>query len=511
MAIKISGTTVIDDSRNITNVVAVGDTSTTTFLGDGSGLTGVQAGSASFTATGAISNGATVIINSDGTISAVAEQAGDAPIIGSESIFHSANTANVAAAYDPDQQRVIVCYRDDADGSYGKAVVGTVSGSDITFGTEVTFNSASSGQMTVAYDTNTDRALVSYASGGAEYGTARVLTISGNSISVGNANTFHFGSTGEMFSVFDSSNNKVVITYRDTGSSNRGRAIVATITGGSTNTVSFGSEATWIDAFVNYHKVVFDSTNNKVVICGGYTSDNKAKAYVGTVSGTDITFGSASQFSNSGSYNVGAAFDTTNDKVVIVFRDATNSSYMAGIVGTVSGTNISFGSTTYINSFASSELSATYDSQNDKVVAVTGTTSKVYMGTVSGTSITFDGGSTFNSGGASYTAPIFDTTNNVAVISYRDTSNNNKAASVVVDNTGTNASSATFLGIAAEAISNGSSGSVTIVTGINASQSGLTAGQQYFVQRDGTLDTTADNPSLLAGTAISATKLIVKR
>ena len=38
----------------------------------------------------------------------------------------------------------------------------------------------------------------------------------------------------------------------------------------------------------------------------------------------------------------------------------------------------------------------------------------------------------------------------------------------------------------------------------------LTAGQSYFVQTDGTISTTAGTPSVFAGTAVSATKLIVK-
>jgi 6-phosphogluconolactonase (cycloisomerase 2 family) len=38
----------------------------------------------------------------------------------------------------------------------------------------------------------------------------------------------------------------------------------------------------------------------------------------------------------------------------------------------------------------------------------------------------------------------------------------------------------------------------------------LTAGEKYYVQNDGTLSTTAGTPSVLAGTAISATKLVVK-
>jgi len=507
MAIKISGTTVIDDSRNVTDVENVGDANTV-YTGDGSNLTGIQVGSSSFTASGAISNGTTVILNSDGTVSAVTTESSDVPIIGSTSTFHSPSTTFIATAYDPDEGKVIICYRDNVD-NYGRAVVGTVSGSDITFGTEVTFNSSSTQDISLVYDTNSNRALVSYP-GGSSYGTSRVLSISGNSITVGSATAFHFGSTGLIRSTFDSSNNKVVIVYRDTASGNRGRAIVATINA-SNNTVSFGSEATWIDDFCNNFDVTFDSTNNKVVICGGFTgaSGSKARAYVGTVSGTSITFGTPGIFSNSGLYYVAAAFDSTNGKVVIVFQDPDNSSYMAGIVGTVSGTGISFGSVVVINSVTSINLSAAYDSNNGKIVAVTGTASKVYMGTVSGTSITFDGGSTYDSNNSTYTSVIFDTTNNISVISYRKSSNS--GASVVVDNTGTNATDDNFIGIAAEAISNGSSGSITIVTGINESQTGLTTGQQYFVQRDGTIDTTADTPSLLAGTAISATKLIVKR
>jgi hypothetical protein len=39
----------------------------------------------------------------------------------------------------------------------------------------------------------------------------------------------------------------------------------------------------------------------------------------------------------------------------------------------------------------------------------------------------------------------------------------------------------------------------------------LTAGQKYYVQTDGTLGLSPASPSVLAGTAQSATKLIIKR
>ena len=45
---------------------------------------------------------------------------------------------------------------------------------------------------------------------------------------------------------------------------------------------------------------------------------------------------------------------------------------------------------------------------------------------------------------------------------------------------------------------------------VNDRQACLTAGQSHFVQTGGALTTTSGNPSVFAGTAISATNIIVK-
>jgi len=59
-------------------------------------------------------------------------------------------------------------------------------------------------------------------------------------------------------------------------------------------------------------------------------------------------------------------------------------------------------------------------------------------------------------------------------------------------------------------VASGQSASIDIIGSVSDNQGGLTAGQQYFVQTDGTIGTTAATPSVLAGTAISATELLVK-
>ena len=48
------------------------------------------------------------------------------------------------------------------------------------------------------------------------------------------------------------------------------------------------------------------------------------------------------------------------------------------------------------------------------------------------------------------------------------------------------------------------------VVGNTSTQSSLTAGSLYYVQSDGTLGTTAATPSVVAGKAISSTKLLIQ-
>ena len=79
MAIKISGNTVIDDSRNITSS---GTMSANAYIGDGSQLTNLPGGGnvLKSTASGTLADGDTVVVNTDGTVSAV-EQVGSAWIV----------------------------------------------------------------------------------------------------------------------------------------------------------------------------------------------------------------------------------------------------------------------------------------------------------------------------------------------------------------------------------------------------------------------------------------------
>ena len=88
---------------------------------------------------------------------------------------------------------------------------------------------------------------------------------------------------------------------------------------------------------------------------------------------------------------------------------------------------------------------------------------------------------------------------------------------VIVNSNGTvsavaspNLTSTNYIGISDGAYSNAATATVQVAGAVDDAQTGLTAGQSYYVQTDGTLSTTPDDPSVFAGTALSSTELLVK-
>jgi hypothetical protein len=494
-------------------VNAVGVVTATSFSGDGSTLSGVESGVVNFVASGAISNGATVIIKDDGTVGIIT-QTGSAASVGSESVFEPNSSHEYAVTYDSDNDKIVIAYRSGADNK-GYAIVGTVSGTSISFGTAVEFNSFSTEYFAIAY-MGSSKVFIAYRDNDPPAaGKAIVGTVSGTSISVGSEAEFVSNEILDWSSVvYDPDTGKVVIIWRDNVSPHDGRAVVATVTGTS---ISYGSITTFETDSNQYIGAVYDTTNDKVVIAyKNFTNSKYGTAIVGTVSGTSISFGTAVVF-NSGETNyIPETLGFTNGKVVIAYQDTSNSSYGTAIVGTVSGTSISFGTPVVFESAASSYISISSNSSNGKVVISyrdegNSDYGTVIVGTVSGTDITFGTPLVYNSAESSYTSSAYDSTSDQVVIAYRDAGGSYYGTALVYSfsTLATNLTTENYIGIAGEAISNTSTGKINIVGGINSGQSGLTTNKKYYVGPTGILTTTADTPSVVAGTSVSDTKILV--
>ena len=440
-----------------------------------------------FVATGTLASGQAVILKTDGTVAAVT---GVAEGVGAESVFESATSNYGVATYDSTNNKVVIAYQDGGNSNYGTAVVGTVSGTSISFGTPVVFESGTVQYISATYDSANEKVVIAYSDNdNSYYGTAVVGTVSGTSISFGSPVVFLSGYTFYTSAVYDSTSNKTVIAYRDSITTNYGTAIVGTVSGTS---ISFGTPVVFESAVSAHIAATYDSSNNKVVIA--YTDGGNSSygtAIVGTVSGTSISFGTAVVFEAAIVNTTTVTFDSNSNKIVITYGDGGNSYYGTAIVGTVSGTSISFGTAVVFNAAnTQTYTSATFDSTNNKVViAYTNTANSSHgaaiAGTVSGTSISFGATTVTNAAVTYYNAATYDSTNNKVVIAYKDAGNSNYGTAVVFTVGSSNNTS--FIGITSEAISNTATGAVNVYGGINVVQTGLTIGSDYYVQTDGSL------------------------
>ena len=421
--------------------------------------------------------------------------------LGSPSIYESAGVAEVGSAYDANAQKVVIAYRDAGNSNYGTAVVGTVSGTGISFGTPVVFESAVARYSAVAYDANAQKVVIAYKDvDNSNSSTAIVGTVSGTSISFGTPVVFDSNSSGDFAATYDTNAQKVVIAYMT--ANDNGIAIVGTVSGTS---ISFGSGTQLENSRNSELSIAYDSANQKVVVAyKDLENSNYGTAVVGTVSGTSISFGTPAVFNAATSTANSITYDSNSGKVVIAYYDGGNSNYGTAVVGTISGTSISFGSEVVFEASNTSNTSAIYDPSAQRIVIAyrANSVGNVIVGNVSGTSISFATSVQFESGAANSNTTIYDTNNSKVVISYQDGGNSDYGTAVVFQ--------AAYENISRGEVADGGHALVDTQGAISDNQIGLTPAQSYFVQNDGTLSTTAADPSVFAGTAVSATKLIVK-
>lgn len=511
------GIKVPDYGMTVTGVVTA-----TSYQGDGSGLSGVESGVSNFVASGtgnSVQPGEPLVINTDGTVSTVRSTGSSStPVTSSQVLYNSSDAIWNKVVY-IGNDKVVICYA----GWQGKAVVGTVSGNTITFGTPVQFSIQTATALCATYDSDNNKLVIFYRDSGQSTSTnlyGIVGTISGTTIAFGNPTQIANTDSTYTTCTYDTNVNRIVAFYT---ASNYPTASICTISGTTlsvdkTKALNTGSSGG------QYMACTYDSFNNKIVLAfkdNASGRGGRGTAMVLTASSNDITYGSKYDINGTDVLNNFAlTFDSTNNKVIIAYenKEQVNGNYDNGqaTLCTVSGTAITINSSYMFNNTSgdTTDISATYDSTNNKIIIVYQNTinsdeGKLSYGSVSGTSISLGDNLVFNAGPTDETTCVYVPSTDKVVIAYGDSNNAGYANVFSPVSIVTNLTSENYIGLAAEGISFGSSGKVTTVGGINTSLIGLTAGQTYYVQRNGTLNTSDDGVSIVAGTAVAGQKILV--
>jgi hypothetical protein len=455
------------------------------------------------TANGPIAANDLIMINSDGTVSVVSTTP--------TSITGASSFSAVVGAFDSVNNKVVIFWRQDTtNGLY--AAVGTVAGNGISFGSSVQIVSGNANVYDIAFDANAGKFVACYQDP-SSVTQAVVLTVSGTSISAGSpSQIFANPDVIDVTAIYDASAQKTLIIGRDLSNSSFGTARVATISGTS---LSFGTAVVFNSASTfNTSGCYVPASSNCVVNMN--SGGANGRGFVATISGTSVSFGSALNWFTGSPQATLSVYDSVNTKVLCVYHDG--STLIRGNVQTVTGTTLTSGTNTTIVSHPSSILSGAFDASTGKVLVQYNNTfgsCRAIPVTISGTSLT-PGTLTIldSSGGSAYqTSTVYDPINQKLVLSYASPTTSISNLVGLINSTPQlitfSLTANNFAGFAASAAANGATAIINMIGNI-ATLSGLTPGQKYYALSNNTVSTTPGSPSIYAGLAYSTTKLIIK-
>ena len=460
-------------------------------------------GEQTFTAGAAISAGDLVSIKTNGTIQkTTGETSGIVTISGSTP--EPEGYTRMSSAFNG-TDKIVIVYHEHADNIV--AYVGTITnGTNLSWGSKVTVASSGKTRPDVCYDSNAGKFLVLWRRGGSLRGEAAVGTVSGTSISFGSTVTYDSSGVNAVNVRYDDNAQKSMILYAT--SSGGVKSVVATISGTS---VSFGTALTIQnngDGAGDYLSLLYDDNANKFVAV--MQMPTSIRTIVLTISGTSITHGSNHDFETQYPYYMQAHFNKNENKVVVVWYRDTGSTGFVAVAGSISGTSFSTGTIWSGNIGCPSQG---YDETAQKSYsfidggvyrefAFSGNNVSVLASPTRNYATGAQGSTLYSLGFNSYAGPKL----NFFFWEYATLASTLLQSAEVLP----------WVGIAAENISNGATGKVTIAGGINTSVSGLTAGLTYGLPTTSAAITAiipvgGDADNRIFGTALSATSIYIDK
>ena len=384
--------------------------------------------------------------------------------------------SNYSITWDSTNSKFVLCYTDQSDSNKYKARVGSLGGSD---------------NVTITIGSAVDTGLYArsgYNSGGRECDV-----------------------------VYDSNSGKIVVATAN--SSNNAIAVVGTVSG---TTTTWGSPVTILSGNSDSVNLAFDASVNKIVAVVERNTSDYLYSYVGTVSGNSISWGTYQVLeTNQVAAPPSIVYMTEQQKVFVAYD---NDGFRAHCkIGTVSGDSITWGVRTDCGTNdttlqrAGSMIHCAYDTYaklpavawraaySGDVLAVSAAKS------ISGTTATF--GNIITADSQSVRSPFVCDLNKPGGVGifYRNqgASGQAKYRSVDIVSQTTNVTDENFLGLSASNYTNGQEATIKVTGNNDTNQVGLTTGQTYYVQNNGTISTSLASPRVLAGTAVSQTKLVI--
>ena len=476
------------------------------------------------TASGSIGNGNTVCLNSNGTVS----------VVSSNTVSHSAgseiNCENQSSgtAYEDNFDSCMInsttiCVVYNFGGSNVYSRIGTISGSSISFGTEIMVGAGY--DVFVNYNPTVNRLLYNYGK------RARCASFSGTTISLQTESAWEYWTVDKSCAVYNESDGKVYLAYNWFFAGSVRYEVVGSFTFSTSGAPTFNGysnfETTSNPTYGN-KRGCYDPINQVCVFVFEY--QNYAQMQIAGPNGSATPYVSYRNQLNSNVYGYGpaVAYDATIQKVVAAWRSSGNNNYF-NYINTVVPANTSGSGTptigneiTWKTNGKALNLDMAYDSQSEQVAVAYIDAAGNYRPRISPVSFSLSGSTLSASVGS---AVDTDTRNGYTntwqgynrvlpvtagkVLHYYNhasaAANGIYVRFVTLPAVTTNVTSNNFVGFADGSYSNGQEAKViTHLGSATTSQSNLTSGNTYYVRKDGSLSTSPFSTTVKAGVATAS-------
>ena len=482
------------------------------------------------TASGAIAAHKPIIAHTDGTLKEVKETVTvktSGATNSAISNFQGSTLVNVDGVYEPNSQTTIVAYQNKSFGNnpgivraqaVSEALDGTITNGatcDISFGANGLF-------FGLCYDP-TSKNMLAMSSYNSANPRLFSLTVSGTTITVEASQAITGSSTGSFAMAPCTASGKLFVFHSESNKRTVGYVYTPTGTGTDLSAWTVASGTTYLNGSStgaeSNLQAIYHSDSGKVVVIysDDHDSDNlKSRVCSYNSSGnTSIDFASSDTITtgNDGQETVAIEYDPHNNKLIAAYVDGSDVKFK---IGTLSGTSISWGTERTLN--AGKYPRIVYTPQGKQIFFSYEDSNGAWRykwGYIDGDNITFGGSNT----------GYFEATNNAhdedggltfntktgkvvgSAVAFNN-SQNGITRAVQLSTSVTNITTG-FVGFSDAAYSDGATTTVK-VTGNTTTQSGLTAGSIYYVQKDGSLSTqAAAEATVKAGVALTSTKLLI--
>ena len=495
-------------------VLTTNGSGTFTFQDTASGGGG---GSFEAVASGSLSDGSTVVLNSDGTVSVVAQGVVASATSSLGTITNSSAADKIhAVAYDNVNNLILFVTK---DGNNLECTAGSISSGSITFGATSTIPSWQAydrGGIFAFFDSASQKfvvvgiSLTSYPY--SPYGVAVTVDSSTKAISFGSNVQLMSGSGNQLAIAQNPTTGHILGFTSNSDNSGYSVAFLFSVVGGTLvkhqESVPFSSNPG--DFWANY-----DSVLDKFIIG---TNSAGGSRFV-SISNNTMSFSTptVTGVPNSMRYS-SSAYNTTNNNHVITYADQNNNYDLYAVCAVATSSTLSYNTPVLLTSAPTTTANLSvapliHDPISEKMVVFTNdtTNTKAFRldidnnGVISSsTAFTFSGSDVVDS-----TRPVYDSTTQKVIVATSASTTVTINSFTTGGNVSTNLTEENYAGIADAVYADAATATIQTAGSVDDAQSGLTSGQAYYVQANGTLGLNPGTPRVFAGVAVSATKLLI--